>query len=434
MPKNKPKNNKVKPNNSLACVFAYQLRLFSCQTNNRRLQCIFPSRDKVCIERKPLGAMPIEIDPRNMLRLAHQGTLCMMLLQRLLCEPSQNIHNGLKSRLARYVLCRFHKDNTAPPPPCIPVNLTHNGRVLAVAFNPNTGGLITGCKEKNTKTVNIFNLQFSLMTPPKMGHFYGTKSVAFDSSANAIATVGEDNALKIWHLSSATVASCSATFICHSKSVNSVAVHPTFPLLATGSDDKTAKLWYMWGFNCSFPKRVETLNDHSGSVKSVAFHQILPFLATSSDDKTVKLYLISANGSSVNCVATLDKHSGPVNSVAFHPTLPLLATGSDDKTVKLWWISVDDSSVKYMATLKGHTGPVLCVAFHNSGLFLATGSGDNTAKLWRLTRRRPTSSRMTAICVNTLVGHRGAVNSVAFHPTAPLVVTGSDDNTAKLWR
>ncbi len=420
-----PKHKKHKYNNSLACVFAYQWHLFSSQTKNMQIQCIFPSSDKFCIERKPLCAMPIEIDPRIKLRLAHQGTLCMMLLQRLLCEPSQNVHNGMKSRLARYVLCRLHKCNTDLPP-CIPMNLKHNGCVLAVAFNPKTGLLVTGCKEKTTKTVNIFDLSFSSITQPKMGHFFGTKSVAFDS--NVIATVGEDNALKIWNLLSSTVASCSGTFIGHSKRVNSVAVHSTLPLLATGSDDKTAKLWYM-GFDRVFPIHVETLKDHSGSVKSVAFHQILPFLATSSDDKTAKLWLISPDGSSVNCVATLEGHNGPVLCVAFHPTEPILATGSGDTTFKLWRISADGSSVKCMATLEGHTGPVLCVAFHKSGLFLATGSGDNTAKFWMVT-----SSPPSATCVATLEGHTDPVNSVAFHPTSPLLATGSDDGTAKLWR
>ena len=37
-------------------------------------------------------------------------------------------------------------------------------------------------------------------------------------------------------------------------------------------------------------------------------------------------------------------------------------------------------------------------------------------------------------CVATLAGHSNSVWSVAFHPTAPLLATGSDDKTVKLWR
>jgi WD40 repeat protein len=57
------------------------------------------------------------------------------------------------------------------------------------------------------------------------------------------------------------------------------------------------------------------------------------------------------------------------------------------------------------------------------------GSDDKTAKLWRLS-----SDNSSATCVATLAGHGDDINSVAFHPTAPLLATGSGDNTAKLWR
>jgi len=37
-------------------------------------------------------------------------------------------------------------------------------------------------------------------------------------------------------------------------------------------------------------------------------------------------------------------------------------------------------------------------------------------------------------CVKTLKGHGRQVNSMAFHPTAPLLASGSHDKTVKLWR
>ena len=37
-------------------------------------------------------------------------------------------------------------------------------------------------------------------------------------------------------------------------------------------------------------------------------------------------------------------------------------------------------------------------------------------------------------CVSTLQGHSSYVSSVAFHPSAPYLATGSIDDTAKLWR
>ena len=48
--------------------------------------------------------------------------------------------------------------------------------------------------------------------------------------------------------------------------------------------------------------------------------------------------------------------------------------------------------------------------------------------------RRHFFRNSSATCVATLEGHSNWVLSVAFHPTAPLLATGSDDNTVRLWR
>ena len=82
-----------------------------------------------------------------------------------------------------------------------------------------------------------------------------------------------------------------------------------------------------------------------------------------------------------------------------------------------------------VATLEANCAwGVSSVAFHGTGGVLAIGCC-KTAKLWRLS-----SDNSSATCVATLEGHSSFVCSVAFHPTAPLLATGSYDYTAKLWR
>ena len=129
----------------------------------------------------------------------------------------------------------------------------------------------------------------------------------------------------------------------------------------------------------------------------------------------------------------------PITSVAFCPTAPLLATGSTAQSngMTLWKLKkgINFSHPSYnwdmdgRVNLNGHTGIVTSVAFHSTAPLLATGSGDNTVRLWLLS-----SDNSSATCVATLTGHSGSVFSVAFHPTAPLLATGSDDNTMRFWR
>ena len=54
---------------------------------------------------------------------------------------------------------------------------------------------------------------------------------------------------------------------------------------------------------------------------------------------------------------------------------------------------------------------------------MLTGSDDNTAKLWNLSGQS----------LITFSGHTASVKSVAFSPDGAQVLTGSDDNTARLW-
>ena len=84
-----------------------------------------------------------------------------------------------------------------------------------------------------------------------------------------------------------------------------------------------------------------------------------------------------------------------------------------------------NESPSCVATLQGHgSSDVNCVAFHASLPILATGSDDHTAKLWRLN-----SDCSAASCVATLQGHSGSVYSVACHASLP----GISDATSSWW-
>ena len=92
-------------------------------------------------------------------------------------------------------------------------------------------------------------------------------------------------------------------------------------------------------------------------------------------------------------------------------------------------MSPDGAAATCVATLAGHSGSVWSVAFDPTGRFVATGSNDNTAKVWRMS-----PDGAAATCVATLVGHSDCVESVAFDPTGRFVATGSWDSTAKVWK
>ncbi|MBC1270553.1 hypothetical protein GNF07_26250, partial [Trichormus variabilis FSR] len=67
---------------------------------------------------------------------------------------------------------------------------------------------------------------------------------------------------------------------------------------------------------------------------------------------------------------------------------------------------------------------VKSVAFSPDGQRIVSGSWDNTLRLWNV-NGQPIGQ--------PLIGHEGAVNSVAFSPDGQCIVSGSWDNTLRLW-
>jgi hypothetical protein len=72
----------------------------------------------------------------------------------------------------------------------------------------------------------------------------------------------------------------------------------------------------------------------------------------------------------------------------------------------------------------GHSGNVSSVAFSPDGKQILSGSYDNTIKLWDVNTGRE---------IRTFSGHLSRVWSVAFSPDGKQILSGSDDNTIKLW-
>lgn len=94
-----------------------------------------------------------------------------------------------------------------------------------------------------------------------------------------------------------------------------------------------------------------------------------------------------------------------------------------DRTVKMW--SLGSSSPNF--TLEAHEkGGVNYVEFYPGAdkPYLLTTGDDRTVKIW---------DYLSKSCVQTLEGHTNNVSFGVFHPNLPLIISGSEDGTVKLW-
>jgi WD40 repeat protein len=77
-----------------------------------------------------------------------------------------------------------------------------------------------------------------------------------------------------------------------------------------------------------------------------------------------------------------------------------------------------------LQTLEGHTGSVRSVAFSPNSKQVVSGSSDQTVRLWDAATGAP---------LQMLEGHTDSVYCVAFSPDGKQVVSESGDQTVRLW-
>src|SRR5258708_947383 len=73
----------------------------------------------------------------------------------------------------------------------------------------------------------------------------------------------------------------------------------------------------------------------------------------------------------------------------------------------------------------GHSGPVTCTSYSPNGRHVVSGSEDNTIRIW--------DAESGAAVGEPLTGHAEGVSSVAYSPDGRHIVSGSSDNTIRIW-
>ncbi len=120
----------------------------------------------------------------------------------------------------------------------------------------------------------------------------------------------------------------------------------------------------------------------------------------------------------------LIQQANEVSPVQFNHIANLLAETAGYKDRGFEWFYWDRLCHLERRTFRGHTAVVYSTAFSPDGKRIVTGSYDETARVW---------DARTGKEILTLKGHIFSVGSVAFSPDGKQVVTGSYDNTAKTW-
>lgn len=215
-------------------------------------------------------------------------------------------------------------------------------------------------------------------------------------------------------------------------------------VLAVAGNDRVIRIFHRE--DESLRLVVELKGAHDKSIRCLAFCPRRKQLAAASFDGTVSIW--TRREGTWSCTATLEGHENEVKTVGWAvfageegvdgdgEEQVRLVTCGRDRTVWVWAVESRDQDVgedeemdfECLAVLQEHEQDIKCMAWHPSQPFFLTGSYDETVRLWA-----PAPEGLRALddwgCLGCLPGlaAAGTVWSIAFSPegTAVAVATAS---------
>lgn len=252
-------------------------------------------------------------------------------------------------------------------------------------------------------------------------------AVAFSPDGNRLAAAASDGV--VYQLNANTGEKLNQ-LRGHSDAVLTVAYSPNGRLIASGGYDETARLW-----DADSGESLQELKGHTWWVWSVTFSPNGKMLVTTGQDGRAVVWEQTENDNEFERRNEFTGHEGPVYDAAFSPNSLQVVSAGFDQTLCVWnpketnnidlerrLDGLPDSVSKHLV-LPGHTGPVRSIAYAPDGMRLLSGSQDNTLRLWDLEGETSRALR----------GHGGRVFSVCFSPDGTAALSAGHDHEVRHW-
>ena len=303
----------------------------------------------------------------------------------------------------------------------------HGSHLSSVALSPDGQLLATGSSDNQAR---IWDLATGRPLVLLSGHIGPVSSLSFSPDNQLIATACMKGLIKLWKVPEGELL---ATLELPDSTVLQAPFSPDGTLLAAAGSSGAIELWSVAdaltafappGTDRTLPKDLHrtSLQGHDTHVFDLAFTPDGGILASSSGDRTVVLWDLER----ATPRATLSGHMDDIWDVAFARNGRWLASVSDDGTLRIWDVAKGQS----VQTLT-YSGPLESVAFSRDGTTLAAGGVDRVIHLAALIQKGDGSPEWHPRA--RLAGHDQTVIALDFSADGKLLLSGSEDGTAKIW-
>jgi COMPASS component SWD3 len=285
------------------------------------------------------------------------------------------------------------------------------------------------------------------------GHLAGISTISWSPDSRFIASGSDDKTIRLWDI--ATGKQHPRVLTGHHNSVFSLAFSPTGAVLVSGSYDEAVFLW-----DVRTPRLMRSLPAHSDPVAGVDFSLDGTLIVSCAGDGLIRIWDTPTG----QCLRTLvHEDMAPVTGVRFSPNGKFVLAWTLDACVRLWRYA-EGACVK---TYQGHKNEKYSLGgcfgvYYSTGFqvdeplhgkpddesaeadpaprqlrpealrgqerekyaFIASGSEDGAVVFWDVQSKE---------ILQRLEGHTAPVLTVDAHPTQSLVVSGSLDQTVRIW-
>lgn len=207
----------------------------------------------------------------------------------------------------------------------------------------------------------------------------------------------------------------------HTNRATGAVFSPDEASILSGSDDKSVRLW-------DVSTGAERLLEGSKKpILAVAFspdgETVLATCGHTNPPSGGMLHLWAAAGGQRTHRRIDVSNAGIAWDAKFAPNGRLIAPACEDASIRLLDTS-DKKNIKEINQLMGHNGAVRSVAFSPDGSKILSGGADYDVCLWDLANGKE---------IRRMIGHQGAVTGVAFSPDGNSALSGGVDKTVRLW-
>jgi WD40 repeat protein len=343
----------------------------------------------------------------------------------------------------------------------------HTGGVTAVAIGERHGRPVVVSGDGDG-TVRVWDLETDKPElAPLTGHVGGVSAVAAGERQGRAVLVSGDGrgTVRVWDLETGELALDPLTGHASGVSVVTLGERHGRAVIVSGGGDGTIRVWDLE----TGEPALEPLTGHDGQVSAVAAGEQdgRPVIMSGGGDGTIRVWDLESG----DALSRFTGHAGGVGTVAVgeRQGRPVIVSGGGDGTVRVWDV---EARVTVLGPFTGHASGVTAVTLgqrHGRPL-IVSGGGDGTIRMWDLGTGDPVLDPVTGHdpvqavvlskrhnrpviisgcggmvrvqdlgtgepVLHSLTGHNGRVSAVAvgLQDGRPVIMSGGDDGTVRLW-